>query len=66
MHFSSYRLEKEGSEEQDRETFKVKVFILGDERHPLNVKVELTSDHDIFFLFETVVNEDRYKAIQES
>ena len=37
----------------------------GDERHPLNVKLELTSDNDIFFLYQTVVNEDKYKVLQE-
>ena len=32
----------------------------------MNVKLELTSDNDIFFLYQTVVNEDKYKSIQES
>jgi hypothetical protein len=30
------------------------------------VKVQLSSDHDIFFLFETVLNEDQYKVVQVS
>ena len=30
------------------------------------MKVQLSSDHDIFFLFETVLNEDQYKVVQVS
>jgi len=61
--------------EPEREVFKIKVLVLvslrkvilqGDERHPLNIKVQLSSDHDIFFLFETVLNEDQYKVLQVS
>ena len=61
--------------EPEREVFKIKVLVLvsftianfqGDERHPLNIKVQLSSDHDIFFLFETVLNEDQYKILQVS
>lgn len=29
------------------------------------MKLELTSDNDIFFLYQTVVNEDKYKVLQE-
>ena len=63
--------------EIERDIFRAKVFVLvrniqliyfiqGDEMQPLNVKMELTSDKDIFFLYQTIVTEDRYKQIQES
>jgi len=61
-------------DEGEKDVFRARVYVLvsmlpltqqGDERHPLNVKLELTSDNDIFFLYQTVVNEDKYKALQE-
>ncbi len=35
----------------EKELFKVKILILGDERHPISIKIELYTDKDIFFLY---------------
>ena len=44
----------------------MKVLLLGHEKDPLSVKVEISSDNDIFFLYQITLNEDRYKSLQES
>eukprot|EP00347_Sterkiella_histriomuscorum_P007159 403350037 len=47
------------------ESLKLKVMILGDERQPINIKMEMTSESDIFFLYKNITNEDKFRVIQE-
>ncbi|CAI2380134.1 unnamed protein product [Moneuplotes crassus] len=47
------------------EAIKVKILIIGDEGNAENVKVELTSENDMFFHYTHSLIEDTFKVVQE-
>ncbi len=47
------------------EAIKVKILILGDEGNAENVKVELTSENDMFFHYTHSLTEESFKTVQE-
>ncbi|CDW72981.1 UNKNOWN [Stylonychia lemnae] len=47
------------------EELRIRVLILGDERQPMNIKIEITSESDIFFFYQNTTNEEKFRVIQE-
>jgi len=47
------------------EAIKVKILILGDESNAENIKVELTSENDMFFHYTHSLTEESFKTVQE-
>uniref|UniRef100_A0A0G4G043 Spindle assembly abnormal protein 6 N-terminal domain-containing protein n=1 Tax=Chromera velia CCMP2878 TaxID=1169474 RepID=A0A0G4G043_9ALVE len=48
------------------EAIKCKIVVLGEESMPQEVRVELISEHDLFFHFHHTVNEERFRGMQET
>eukprot|EP00347_Sterkiella_histriomuscorum_P017734 403348200 len=49
------------------EAIRVKILVLGDDNnHIQNVKIELTSENDLFFHYTHIVDEDSFRQMQES
>lgn len=48
------------------EAIRVKVLVLADDNnHIQNVKVELTSENDLFFHYTHLVDEDSFRSMQD-
>jgi hypothetical protein len=48
------------------EAIKVKVFLLGEDSNPHHIKVELSSEHDLFYHYLHAVDEAAYRGMQEA
>ena len=48
------------------ETIKMKMLLLGSDENPAAVRLELSSEADLFFHFMHIIDETSYKAMQES
>lgn len=48
------------------EAIRVKVLHLGDQNNLQNVKIELTSENDLFFHYTHIVDEDSFRHMQEN
>jgi hypothetical protein len=48
------------------EAIKIKVMVLGEDNNPQHVKVELTSENDLFFHYIHAVDENSFRLMQES
>ena len=48
------------------ETIKMKMLLLGSDENPAAVRLELSSEADLFFHFMHIVDESSYKSMQES
>lgn len=63
------RIQDSGSGPQEvgtLEAIKVKVLILGDNSNPQHVKIELTSENDLFFHYIHTLDENSFQQLQES
>lgn len=48
------------------EAIRVKVLLLGDDASPHHVKIEMTSENDIFYSYMHAVDDSAFRAMQES
>lgn len=48
------------------EQLRVKLLILGEDTHPLQVKIELTSDNDLFFHYVHCLDEAAFRCLQDT
>ena len=48
------------------EAIKIKILVLGDDSNPQHIKVELTSENDMFFHYIHSLDEPAFRALQES
>ncbi|EGR29241.1 hypothetical protein IMG5_160400 [Ichthyophthirius multifiliis] len=63
------RFQKQDVETEDLpnlEPLRTRVFILGDEKNLQQLKLELSSDNDIFFHFTHLANENNFKTIKQT
>eukprot|EP00753_Platysulcus_tardus_P001184 PLAT11134.1.p1 GENE.PLAT11134.1~~PLAT11134.1.p1 ORF type:complete len:273 (+),score=76.93 PLAT11134.1:3-821(+) len=58
--------EADGIERGSLESTKVKLLVLGDDAAPESVRVELSSESDLFFHYMHVIDEVGYRVIKES
>eukprot|EP00802_Teleaulax_amphioxeia_P017944 Tamp_18117.p1 GENE.Tamp_18117~~Tamp_18117.p1 ORF type:complete len:237 (-),score=75.62 Tamp_18117:636-1283(-) len=47
------------------EAIKVKILIMGEEQNPLTLRIELTSENDLFFHFNHNLDEHGFRQVQE-
>lgn len=63
------RIQESGSGPQEvgtLEAIKVKLLILGDNSNPQHIKIELTSENDLFFHYIHALDESSFHQLQES
>ncbi|KAL4504476.1 hypothetical protein ABPG72_009922 [Tetrahymena utriculariae] len=59
-----YRDENETQDLENHEPLRTRIFILGDEKNPQFLKIEVSSDNDIFFHFVHKADQNNYKQIK--
>eukprot|EP00742_Colponemidia_sp_Colp-10_P001089 GILJ01001179.1.p1 GENE.GILJ01001179.1~~GILJ01001179.1.p1 ORF type:complete len:237 (+),score=40.93 GILJ01001179.1:89-799(+) len=48
------------------EAIKAKILLIGDDNHPQHIRIELTSENDLFFHYTHSVDEATFRAMQET
>ncbi|KAM3147348.1 hypothetical protein pb186bvf_000599 [Paramecium bursaria] len=60
-----FKLKLNEEEYQQMESLNVKVLVMGGDQHLQQMKIELSSDSDLFFHFVHIVNQEQYQQIKE-
>eukprot|EP01015_Nassula_variabilis_P016467 TRINITY_DN2526_c0_g1_i1.p1 TRINITY_DN2526_c0_g1~~TRINITY_DN2526_c0_g1_i1.p1 ORF type:complete len:251 (+),score=49.95 TRINITY_DN2526_c0_g1_i1:63-815(+) len=63
------RFQEKGLEAQELsslEPIRVRVLLLGDETNPQQIKLELSSENDLFFYYQHIANDSNFKEIKKN